>query len=48
LPAVILNASHCALVLDFFRENNPNNQDYSWVEEYFLDQEEEDILVVKY
>ncbi|MDR2135829.1 MAG: GNAT family N-acetyltransferase [Treponema sp.] len=37
LPAVILNAGHCELFLDFFRKNNPNDRDYSWVREYFLE-----------
>jgi hypothetical protein len=37
VPAVILNAAHCDLFLEFFREVNPNNKDYSWVKEYYLE-----------
>jgi hypothetical protein len=37
MPAVTLNAGHYDLFLEFFKENNPNNKDYSWVKEYFLE-----------
>jgi hypothetical protein len=35
--AIILGKEHLGLFLDFFRKNNPNCSDNSWVEEYFLE-----------
>jgi RimJ/RimL family protein N-acetyltransferase len=37
LPALVLNAAHYDLFLEFFRANNPDNGDCSWVKDYFLE-----------
>jgi hypothetical protein len=34
---IILNENHWTLYIDFFKANNPNCGDYSWVKEYFLE-----------
>jgi hypothetical protein len=34
--AIALTRRHLELFLDFFKKNNPNCEDYSWVSEYFL------------
>jgi RimJ/RimL family protein N-acetyltransferase len=36
VSAAVLNAGHSELFFKFFKKNNPNNKDYSWVEEYFF------------
>jgi hypothetical protein len=35
--AIILGEEHLKLFLDFFKKNNPNCNDTSWVEDYFLE-----------
>ncbi|MDR0719175.1 MAG: GNAT family N-acetyltransferase, partial [Treponema sp.] len=35
-PAVVLNAAHYDLFFEFFKENNLDVKDYSWLKEYFL------------
>jgi RimJ/RimL family protein N-acetyltransferase len=37
LNTTILNNNHADLYLDFFKENHPKDNDYSWVEGYFFD-----------
>jgi GNAT superfamily N-acetyltransferase len=34
--AIALTEKHLELFLNFFQKNNPNCEDYSWVDEYFL------------
>jgi hypothetical protein len=31
----VLNSDHWELYIEFYKENHPNNEDYSWVKEYF-------------
>jgi hypothetical protein len=35
--ATVLTERHLELFLNFFKRNNPNCEDYSWVSEYFLE-----------
>jgi hypothetical protein len=35
--SIILNSDHWELYIEFYKENHPNNKDYSWVKEYFLE-----------
>jgi hypothetical protein len=35
--STVLNTEHWELYIEFFEENHPNNKDYSWVKEYFLE-----------
>jgi hypothetical protein len=35
--AIVLTENHIELFVNFFKENNPNCEDYSWVGEYFLE-----------